>query len=39
VIASEMMRFRSRRLVKWMTVLSVLGLALAGFLVFINSEA
>jgi len=39
VIASEIMRFRSRRLVKWMTLLFVLGLALAGFLVFINSEA
>jgi ABC-type transport system involved in multi-copper enzyme maturation permease subunit len=39
VIASEMMRFRSRRLVKWMTLLFVLGLAFAGFLVFINSEA
>ena len=39
MIASEMMRFRSRRLVKWMTLLFVLGLAFAGFLVFINSEA
>jgi ABC-type transport system involved in multi-copper enzyme maturation permease subunit len=39
VIASEAMRFRSRRLVKWMTLLFVLGLAFAGFLVFINSEA
>lgn len=39
MIASELLRFRSRRLVKWMMVLFALALAFAGFLVFINSEA
>ncbi len=39
MIASELLRYRSRRLVKWMTILFALGLVFAGFLVFINSEA
>ncbi|MPZ70131.1 MAG: hypothetical protein GEU71_11480 [Actinobacteria bacterium] len=39
MIASELLRYRSRRLVKWMTILFALGLAFSGFLVFINSEA
>lgn len=39
MIAAELLRYRSRRLVKWMTILFALGLVFAAFLVFINSEA
>lgn len=39
MIAAELLRFRSRRLVKWLTFFAMLGIAFAGFLVFINSRA
>lgn len=39
MIAAELLRFRSRRLVKWLTIFAAVGIAFAGFLVFINSEA
>lgn len=38
MIATELLRYRSRRLVKWMTVLSALAIVFAAFLVFINSS-
>lgn len=39
MIAAELLRFKSRRLVKWLTFFAALAIAFSGFLVFINSRA
>lgn len=39
MIAAELLRFKSRRLVKWLTFFASLAIAFSGFLVFINSRA
>ncbi len=38
MIAAELLRFWSRRLVRWMTLFAILGLLLTGFLSFINTD-